>query len=206
MTEWTLTATLDAIMTARIYAESKLPTAHGDFRLRCYRDAAGHESLAIMSSYIDVAQPVNMRLHSSCMTSEVFGSLRCDCREQLNLALEYISEYTGLVVYLLQEGRGIGLGDKVRAYALQDYGYDTVEANEIIGFPTDLRNYGAAGDILRDLGVSRVNLLTNNPDKIAFLENAGIAVCERIDASVPPVEENRKYLETKRLKCGHYLM
>ena len=191
-------------MTAKIYAESKLPTEHGDFRLRCYRDRLGNESLAILSAYIDVSQPVNLRIHSSCMTSEILGSLRCDCRQQLDLAMEYIAVHSGLIIYLVQEGRGIGLGDKVRAYALQDYGYDTVEANEVIGLPVDQRNYTPAKDILRDLNISEVNLLTNNPDKVAFLKSVDVKVQKRIDVSVTPGSENRKYLETKRLKCGHY--
>ena len=147
---------MDKNMTTRIYAESKLPTRFGDFRIRCYRDEGNDEiteSLAIMSPYIDTSNPVNLRVHSSCITSEVFGSRRCDCKDQLDLALQYIATESGLVIYLQQEGRGIGLGDKIRAYALQDYGYDTVEANEVIGLPVDGRDYSAAVDILKDLSI-----------------------------------------------------
>ncbi len=191
-------------MPAKIYAESTLPTPNGNFRLRCYRDEHGSESLAIMSTYVDVLKPVYLRIHSSCMTSEVFGSRRCDCREQLDLALDHINVHSGIVIYLLQEGRGIGLGDKVRAYALQDHGYDTVEANQIIGLPIDMRSYDHAIDILKDLRITNVNIMTNNPEKVAFLKESGIRVNDRIDASITPVAENQRYLATKREKCGHY--
>ena len=140
-------------MSNKIYAESKLPSVHGDFRIRCYRDHHEIESVAILSRYINVHEPVNLRIHSSCMTSEIFGSCRCDCRAQLEFSLNYIDQHSGLVIYLVQEGRGIGLGDKIRAYALQDYGYDTAEANEVIGLPIDARDYEPAIDILKDIVV-----------------------------------------------------
>ena len=191
-------------MGTKIYAESKLPTQHGEFRLRCYRGPGGQESLALLSSYIDVSSPVNVRIHSSCMTSEVFGSQRCDCKDQLEMALDYIAIHSGLVIYLLQEGRGIGLGDKVRAYALQDYGYDTLDANEVIGLPTDKRDYNDAVSILNDLAIATVNLMTNNPEKIDCLTHAGIKVARRLPASVELHPASEKYIKTKRERCGHF--
>ena len=128
-------------MSLSIYSETLLPLKlsanEASLRFRCYRDDSGDEAVAIASKYFDRAEPVNVRIHSSCMTSEVFHSLRCDCREQLELALDYINEHSGVVIYLFQEGRGIGLGDKIRAYALQESGYDTIEANELIGLPSE---------------------------------------------------------------------
>ena len=188
----------------RIYAESNLPTDHGTFRLRCYRDGQQQESLALLTHRLDRQQPVNLRIHSSCVTSEVFGSHRCDCRHQLDFAMDYIARHSGLIIYLFQEGRGIGLGNKLRAYALQEQGYDTVESNTLIGFPVDSRDYLDAIDILRDLGISRVNLMTNNPDKLSALPGAGIEIVDRIPVSVDAPAESRFYLETKRQRCGHY--
>jgi 3,4-dihydroxy 2-butanone 4-phosphate synthase/GTP cyclohydrolase II len=146
------------------------------------------------------------RVHSECLTGEVFRSRRCDCGPQLELALRRIEEAgSGLVIYLRQEGRGIGLVNKIRAYALQDCGADTVEANHALGFPGDLRRYDVAAEILRDLGVRSVALLTNNPDKVSGLEEAGFAVAGRLPHLGPVNEDNRRYLEAKRAKMGHLL-
>ncbi len=195
-------------MTTSIYAETLIPLqldhCEGKFRFRCYRDDSGIESIAIASRYFDRSKPVNLRIHSSCITSEVFHSMKCDCRAQLELSLSYIFEHSGLVIYLFQEGRGIGLGDKIRAYALQELGYDTMESNELIGLPGEARSYQQAVDILRDMQISSVNLMTNNPDKIQALETAGISVNDRLAATVNTNEHNRSYLNTKKEKCGHW--
>ncbi len=192
-------------MPVKIYSESRLPTRYGQFRLRCYRDDAGNESIALLSKYFDRDKPVNLRIHSSCITGEVFGSDRCDCREQLDAAINIIANQTGLVIYLLQEGRGIGFGNKVRAYALQDHGYDTEEANLMIGCPVDAREYDAVRDILGDLGIRSVNLITNNPEKVQAIKNFGIEVSARISAVVPTKPDSRSYMRTKQLKFGHLL-
>ena len=194
----------------KIYAETKLPTVHGDFRVRVYRtdddtQSADYEALAIISGYLDKQQPVAMRIHSACFTSEVLGSCKCDCKEQLDFSLAYIKEHNGLVIYLPQEGRGIGLADKVRVYALQEHGYDTIEANELLGLPVDARQYDAALSILADLGITRVNLLTNNPDKIEALERANIEVVSRTPITAPPNQHSASYLTTKKDKMGHLL-
>ena len=203
----------------RIYAETKLPTVHGEYRVRVYRaDSSSdtnpersdpilsdYEALAIISGYLDPSKPVPVRMHSACFTSEVLGSRKCDCKEQLDSSLEYIKEHTGIVIYLPQEGRGIGLADKMRVYALQEHGYDTIEANEMLGFPVDARQYDAAVTILRDLGVSTVNLLTNNPDKIDALEQAGIKVASRTPVTTNANQHSASYLATKKDKMGHLL-
>jgi GTP cyclohydrolase II len=193
------------------YAESKLPTAHGDFRLVVYRpdpakpagtgDAEEHVAMVIG----DVAgEDVLTRVHSSCFTGEVLGSQRCDCRAQLDAALARIAEEgRGVLVYLLQEGRGIGLGNKVRAYALQDEGHDTVDANLQLGFDADLRGYDLAAGILAELGVQSVRLMTNNPDKIAGLERAGIRVSAHESHWVETTEHAADYLAVKKTKMGH---
>jgi GTP cyclohydrolase II len=195
------------------YAEAEIPTVHGPFRLYVYRDAEdaktgdpnAEEHMAIVRG--EVAKGVNIlcRVHSECWTSEVLGSLKCDCREQLEVALERIAaEGTGLVVYLRQEGRGIGLGNKVRAYALQDSGADTVEANLALGFEADARRYDLAAAILDDLGVRSIRLLTNNPLKVAGLRAAGVPVADRIAHWVGENQHNAAYLAVKRRKMGHH--
>ncbi len=197
------------------YSEARLPTVHGEFRVVVYRTgksgglgatAVGldHEEHVAMVMG-DVAGPsVLTRVHSSCFTSEVMGSLRCDCRAQLEAALERIAkEGRGLLIYLVQEGRGIGLGNKVRAYQLQDEGRDTVDANLELGFEADHRSYDIAAGILRDLGTTSVRLMTNNPKKRAGLEEAGVVV-DALEAHwVGASEHNADYLDTKRLKLGH---
>ena len=193
------------------YAEAELPTAHGPFRVVVYRepDAPAElpapEHVAVVRGEVNGASNVLCRVHSECWTSEVVGSLKCDCRDQLDAALERIAaEGTGVVVYLRQEGRGIGLGNKVRAYALQNTGADTVEANLALGFEADERKYDMAAAILEDLGVRSVRLLTNNPLKVAGLRAAGIAVTDRISHWVGENQHNAAYLAVKRRKMGHH--
>jgi GTP cyclohydrolase II len=213
-------------MTLKRYAEADLPTAYGPFRLYVYRrvnpasagspaespgsDAAPdtgpvEEHMAIVRGDISRGTSVLCRVHSECWTSEVIGSLKCDCREQLDTALEKIAaEGAGVVVYLRQEGRGIGLGNKIRAYDLQNRGADTVEANLRLGFEADARSYDMAAQILDDLGVKSVRLLTNNPLKIAGLEAAGVKVVDRLSHWVGETQHNASYLAVKRRKMGHH--
>jgi GTP cyclohydrolase II/3,4-dihydroxy 2-butanone 4-phosphate synthase/GTP cyclohydrolase II len=190
------------------YSEAEIPTDFGPFRIVVYRfEGAGgavEEHVAIVRGEVGGAERVLSRVHSECLTGEVFHSRKCDCRDQLDKALEAIAEAgAGVVVYLRQEGRGIGLGNKIRAYALQAEGADTVEANLSLGFAADLRSYDMAAAILRDLGVASVALMTNNPDKLAGLEKAGITVAAHVSHWVADHEHNRDYLEVKRTKLGH---
>jgi len=187
----------------RFYSEATLPTALGPFRVRVYRDAKGEESIALIANAVEDAEDVALRVHSACMTSETFGSLKCDCRQQLDLSLEYVQRHGGLVIYLDQEGRGIGLGNKIRAYALQQQGHDTISANEALDLPVDSRSYEAVQAILADLGVRSVRLMTNNPDKIAALGRLGVRVAGTIPVVVPGNEHSVDYLETKRVRMGH---
>lgn len=190
-----------------IYAQTNLPTLYGRFKVYVFRNNIDFkEHLAIVHGNIRNGEAVPVRLHSECLTSEVLGSLKCDCREQLQSALKYIaSQENGVVLYLRQEGRGIGLGEKIRAYALQEAGYDTVEANHKLGYPDDLRRYDVAAAMLDILGVKSVALLTNNPNKIAGIEQLGIPVVERIPVQIAPNPVNRFYLHTKARKSGHLL-
>ena len=187
-------------------AETTLPTAYGRFRVTAYENTlTGEHHLALTMGEMSGAPPL-VRLHSECLTGDALGSQRCDCGAQLAEAQRLVgAEGRGVIVYLRQEGRGIGLLNKLRAYALQDGGLDTVEANHQLGFPTDMRDYGVAAQILRDLGLSRVRLLTNNPEKVAGLERNGVAVVERVPLVIPPTETNGHYLATKRKKLGHLL-
>jgi GTP cyclohydrolase II len=197
------------------YSEARLPTPHGEFRIVVYRTgraggegatAVGvdHEEHVAMVMGEPAGDSVLVRVHSSCFTGEVLGSLRCDCRAQLDAALARIArEGRGVLVYMVQEGRGIGLGNKVRAYHLQDTGHDTVEANLALGFDADLRSYDLAAGILRDLGVRSVRLMTNNPDKRTGLDKAGMRV-EAVESHwVGESEHNADYLQAKRSKLGH---
>jgi len=185
----------------------RMPTEHGEFECHLYRsivDDVNH--LALVKGKISGLQPVLVRVHSECLTGDVFGSKRCDCGNQLHAALEQIDEAgTGVLVYMRQEGRGIGLAAKIHAYKLQEDGLDTVEANEKLGYPGDLREYGLGAQILVDLGVKQIRLLTNNPKKVVGLEGYGLEIVEQIPIKAPANPHNRKYLETKREKMGHLL-
>ncbi|MFA5093040.1 MAG: bifunctional 3,4-dihydroxy-2-butanone-4-phosphate synthase/GTP cyclohydrolase II [Candidatus Omnitrophota bacterium] len=186
--------------------QTKLPTKFGEFKLSIYRDKTnGQTHIALcMGSWKEEA--VLVRVHSECLTGDIFGSLRCDCGRQLEKAMQMIgAAKKGIILYMHQEGRGIGLVEKMRAYNLQDQGMDTVEANEALGHKADLRDYGIGAQILVDLGVKKINLLTNNPRKIVGLEGYGLEVSERLSLEIKPTQENYKYLKTKKEKMGHKL-
>jgi len=187
--------------------ESKLPTAYGEFRLMAYEsftDSQNH--MAFVKGDVSTDEPVLVRVHSQCATGDTFASLRCDCGNQLASALRMIEkEGRGVLVYLMQEGRGIGLINKLKAYNLQDDGFDTVEANEELGFKADLRDYGIGAQILQDLGVRKMRLMTNNPKKVVGLEGYGLEIVERVPLEIEPNCINKTYLETKRDKMGHMI-
>lgn len=187
--------------------EIQLPTQYGTFKAIGYTDVLeGKEHIALVKGDIDENSPILIRVHSECLTGDVFGSNRCDCGPQLHAALEQIERNgSGILLYLRQEGRGIGLMNKLKAYKLQEQGYDTVEANLKLGFKPDLRNYGIGAQILRDLGVRKIKLLTNNPRKIAGLAGYGLEVVERIPLQLPIKKENEHYLRTKKNKLGHLI-
>jgi 3,4-dihydroxy 2-butanone 4-phosphate synthase/GTP cyclohydrolase II len=188
-------------------AAPHLPTCYGDFRAVAYRaDLTHEEHLALLKGEWTESEPVLVRVHSSCLTGDVFGSARCDCGAQLSKALEMISaEGKGVLLYLLQEGRGIGLFNKLRAYELQEQGLDTVAANERLGFAPDVRDYGIGCQILRDLGVRRMKLMTNNPSKYVAIDGYGLEIVERVPLEIPPTEKTRAYLAAKKAKMGHIL-
>ena len=187
-------------------ADVRLPSRFGDFKLVAFESDAGEELIACIRGDIDGEHSVATRVHSECFTGDVLGSLRCDCRDQLEQGLRYIGDSDcGVVLYLPQEGRGIGLFNKLRAYALQDEGLDTVEANIALGFPDDLRRYDLAAAMLCCLGVKSVRLLTNNPKKIEGLSDCGVIVEGVIPLRIPPNKHNAAYLDTKRKKSGHLL-
>jgi 3,4-dihydroxy 2-butanone 4-phosphate synthase/GTP cyclohydrolase II len=191
----------------RRVASTRLPTDFGEFTAIAYEATVySRVHFALVMGQVGGDDPILVRMHSECLTGDVFHSLRCDCGPQLNLALSMIQkEGRGVVVYLRQEGRGIGLHNKIRAYELQDHGKDTVEANQALGFNADLRDYGIGAQILVDLGLKNLRLVTNNPAKRAGLEGYGLTVLERVPVEVPANPENRKYLSTKRDKLGHLL-
>jgi len=188
-------------------AEARLPTRYGQFTAIAYKshvDTDEHIALTIGEWTAD--EPVLVRIHSECLTGDVFGSMRCDCGEQIDLALKQISEKgNGVFLYMRQEGRGIGLHNKIKAYSLQDQGLDTVEANETLGFEPDLRHYGVGAQILRDLGVRKLNLLTNNPKKVAGLSGFDLEIVDRIPVEAEVTDENRTYMKTKKARMGHIL-
>jgi GTP cyclohydrolase II len=185
-------------------AQSKLPTEHGNFTLCAFEEENGKEHLALTFGDVEGQDVALCRVHSECLTGDALLSLRCDCGPQLQAALKLIADNkSGILLYLRQEGRGIGLVNKIRAYALQDQGHDTVEANESLGFAADLRNYQICADMLKHFNISAVNLLTNNPKKVEALEDAGINVANRMSLHVGENDSNKDYLETKRDKLGH---
>ena len=188
-------------------AEARLPTRYGPFQAIAYKshvDVGEHIALTIGEWTED--EPVLVRIHSECLTGDVFGSMRCDCGEQIDLALQQIAEAgNGIFLYMRQEGRGIGLHNKIKAYSLQDQGLDTVEANETLGFEPDLRHYGVGAQILRDLGVRKLNLLTNNPKKVVGLSGFDLEIVNRIPVEAEVTDENRTYMKTKKSRMGHIL-
>lgn len=203
-----LTAVPDFIAAVDEHARARLPTRHGEFELVSFVDAHARklDDFAIVRGDVSGAEAVPVRVHSECVTGDVLGSLRCDCGEQLQYALaELGTAARGAVLYLRQEGRGIGIANKVAAYALQDGGLDTVEANLHLGFDDDLRTYEIAGCMLRALGITRIELITNNPRKVDGLRARGIEVLRRIPIVVAPRPENAAYLRTKRDRSGHDL-
>jgi len=188
-------------------AAVRLPTDYGEFTAVAFREKlTGKTHVALVKGEVDGAEDVLVRVHSECLTGDVFHSLRCDCGEQLELALAQIeAEGRGVLLYMAQEGRGIGLLNKLRAYELQEQGLDTVEANLELGFPADARDYGIGNQILADLGLTTLRILTNNPKKLVGIDGFGLTVVEQVPIEIPPQSENRRYLATKRAKLGHRL-
>ncbi len=197
---------------SQVVASAKLPTRHGTFQTHVFRTSAtngadlAREHVALVYGDVEGAEALPVRMHSECLTSEVFGSLKCDCKEQLDAAMaEVVRRGAGAILYLRQEGRGIGLANKIRAYALQSNGLDTVDANRMLGLPDDAREYDVARDMLEYLGVKSVELMTNNPDKIAALRELGVKVVGRLPVVVAPNPHSAGYLEAKRLRMAHEL-
>ena len=186
-----------------------LPTKFGEFTLYLYENRlnTNDHHVALVKGQVDGGDPTLVRVHSECLTGDVFGSRRCDCGDQLAAALTMVqNEGKGIVLYMRQEGRGIGLVNKILAYALQEQGKDTVEANELLGFKADLRDYGIGAQILKDLGIQKIRLLTNNPKKIVGLQGYDMEIVERVPLEIKPNENNEKYLRTKRDKLGHLIL
>lgn len=190
-----------------VVATSRLPIDnHGDFTMMLFENEIdGCDHFALLKPPTEESHPPLVRIHSECITGDVFGSCKCDCGKQLEQSLALLAVEGGVLIYMRQEGRGVGLANKMKAYSLQDVGYDTVEANEHLGLPVDNRNYAMAFQILKHLGLNQIRLLTNNPFKMAAMEHYGITVSERIPVLVAPTLENKAYLKTKQMKLGHYL-
>ena len=188
----------------KFVSESELPTKFGDFTISAFEEPNGKDHIALTIGDIQKQDAVMCRVHSECLTGDVFHSLRCDCGNQLDAAMDTISSNkSGIIVYLRQEGRGIGLKHKIKAYKLQESGLDTVEANEKLGFKPDLRDYGVGAQILKDLGAKKLTVLTNNPKKLIGLEGHGLEIISRMPIVTKPNKENKKYLKTKKDKLGH---
>lgn len=190
-----------------IVASAQLPTTHGRFRIVAFENNLDHKDhVAIVRGDVHGVADVPVRLHSECLTGDVFGSLRCDCRQQLEAALDRLEALPcGVILYMRQEGRGIGLANKVRAYALQETGLDTVDANRHLGFDDDLRDYDVAAEMLKLLGVASVDLMTNNPNKIEALQRCGVTISRRSPLQIEPNPHNFAYLQTKKRRSGHLL-
>lgn len=188
-------------------AEANLPTEWGEFEIIAYSENENDwmPHLAMISKNTDLSKTVNIRIHSECITGDLFHSKRCDCGKQLDAAMKYIHENGGILLYLRQEGRNIGIINKLKAYNLQDKGLNTAEANIELGFPADARDFKIAVEILEDLGIQSVNLLTNNPEKISFIKDSSIKLVHRIPLEINPEKENLEYLKTKKDFFGHFL-
>ncbi|HRE56213.1 MAG TPA: GTP cyclohydrolase II, partial [Candidatus Kapabacteria bacterium] len=191
----------------RFVAEAQLPTEYGNFQVKIFENITdGKEHLALVKGEISADEPILVRAHSECMTGDIFHSLRCDCGKQLHRAMEMIEHAgKGVILYMRQEGRGIGLTNKIKAYSLQEQGMNTIEANEALGFKPDARDYGIGAQILNQLGVRKMMLMTNNPTKRVGLESYGLEVVDRVPIEIEPVPENEEYLKTKKYKMGHIL-
>jgi len=188
-----------------LLVSSRLPTVYGEFVMDAFDSGRPEMPHLVLRNRGSESPIVNVRIHSECLTGDVFGSTRCDCGEQLATSLRYIEDHGGVLVYLRQEGRGIRLVNKMKAYNLQDQGMDTIVANHHLGFHADLRNYSEAITILKQLGISRINLITNNPDKLDAFHESGITIENRIPILIDPRPENRTYLDTKKNALGHFL-
>lgn len=195
------------VKTVRKVATAKLPTQYGDFLISGYRSLTSEEEFVVLhKGDLAASVPTLVRIHSQCLTGDVLRSLKCDCGEQLQRAIELIAEEgRGAVVYQLQEGRGIGIVNKIRAYELQDSGADTIEANERLGFAADARRYEQCAEILKDLGLRRVKVMSNNPDKIKALKAAGLEIAARVPLEISPSPEKLNYLQVKKMQMGHLL-
>ncbi|MCI3937642.1 GTP cyclohydrolase II [Chryseobacterium aahli] len=191
----------------KIQAEANVPTDHGNFRMIAFSEESSDwmPHMAIIAEHTDFSKPINVRFHSECITGEVFHSQKCECGQQLDAAMKYTHENGGIIVYLRQEGRNIGIINKLKAYSLQEKGFDTVEANLKLGLPADDRNFSVAIDILNILNVKNINLLTNNPEKVKFVEQSNINLNSRIPLQIPANDSSRGYLQTKKDYFGHLL-